>query len=59
MVRWITENYKEVEHWTDITETIVNQYLLSLPASNREITRKVYINSLYLQKENDAFLLFP
>lgn len=40
MVRWITENYEDVAYWTDLTETIVNQYLLSLPAANRECTRK-------------------
>lgn len=40
MVRWITENHEEVKYWTDFTETIVNKYLLSLPISNRECTRK-------------------
>lgn len=40
MVRWITDNYGFVKHWTDFTEEIVNQYLLSLPMSNRECSRK-------------------
>ena len=40
MVRWIIEDHEEVKHWTDFNEAIVNQYLLSLPASNRECTRK-------------------
>lgn len=40
MVRWITDNFESVICWTYFTETIVNQYLLSLPASNRECSRK-------------------
>lgn len=59
MVRWITDNYKEVKHWTDITEIIVNQYLLSLPASNREITRKDLYQFLKFAKRKRCIFAIP
>lgn len=59
MVRWITENYKTVTHWTDFTETIVNQYLLSLPASNRECSRKDLYQFFKFAKRKRCIFTIP
>lgn len=59
MVRWITENYESVMHWTDFTETIVNQYLLSLPASNRECTRKDLYQFFKFAKRKRCIFTIP
>lgn len=59
MVRWITENYNEVKHWTDISEAIVNQYLLSLPPSNRECTRKDLYQFFKFAKRKRCILTIP
>jgi len=59
MVRWITENYKEAKYWTDLTETIVNQYLLSLPASNRECTRKDLYQFFKFAKRKRCLFVIP
>lgn len=59
MVRWVTENYKEVKNWTDLTETIVNQFLLSLPASNRECTRKDLYQFFKFAKRKRCLFVIP
>lgn len=40
MVKWIVENHPALKSWLDITEELVNQFLLSLKPSNRECMRK-------------------
>lgn len=59
MVRWITENHEEVKHWTDFTETIVNQYLLSLPASSRECSRKDLYQFFKFAKRKRCLFTIP
>lgn len=59
MVRWITEYYKEVVHWTDITESMVNEFLLSLPSSNRECTRKDLYQFLKFAKRKRCIFVIP
>lgn len=59
MVRWITENYESVVHWTDFTERIVNQYLLSLPASNRECSRKDLYQFFKFAKRKRCIFTIP
>lgn len=59
MIRWITENHEEVKHWTDFSEAIVNQYLLSLPASNRECTRKDLYQFFIFAKRRRCIFTIP
>lgn len=59
MVRWITENHEEVKSWTDFTETIVNKYLLSLPISNRECTRKDLYQFFKFAKRKRCLFMIP
>lgn len=59
MVRWITENCEEVRHWTDFKEAIVNRYLLSLPASNRECTRKDLYQFFKFAKRKRCIFTIP
>lgn len=59
MVRWITENYQEVKHWTDFTETIVNRFLLSLPHSNRECSRKDIYHFFKFAKRKRCLFTIP
>ena len=59
MIRWITENCEEVKHWTDFSEAIVNHYLLSLPASNRECTRKDLYQFFIFAKRRRCILAIP
>ncbi len=59
MVRWITENYSNVVYWTDFTEAMVNQFLLSLPASNRECTRKDLYQFFKFAKRKRCIFTIP
>lgn len=59
MIRWITESCEEVKHWTDFSEAIVNQYLLSLPASNRECTRKDLYQFFKFAKRKRCIFIIP
>lgn len=59
MVRWITDNYLEVDYWTDITESMVNQFLLSLPSSHRECTRKGLYQFLKFAKRKRCIFAIP
>lgn len=54
-----TDNYYAVTHWTDFTETIVNQYLLSLPASNRECSRKDLYQFFKFAKRKRCIFTIP
>ena len=57
MVRWITENYKTVTHWTDFTETIVNQYCLC-QLQTENVRERICISFLSLQSGKDVYLPF-
>lgn len=59
MIRRITENHVEVKHWTDISESMVNQYLLSLPASSRECSRKDLYHFFKFAKRKRCLFAIP
>lgn len=40
MIKWITTNYPNSKSWLDVSEEMVNQFLLSLTPANRECMRK-------------------
>lgn len=40
MIKWITMNYPDSQSWLDVSEEMVNQFLLSLTPANRECMRK-------------------
>ena len=40
MIKWVTGNYPNSKSWLDVSEEIVNQFLLSLTPANRECMRK-------------------
>lgn len=40
MIKWIIINYPDARSWLDVSEEMVNQFLLSLTPSNRECMRK-------------------
>jgi len=46
-------------HWTNITESMVNQFLLSLPSSNRECTRKDLYQFLKFAKRKRCIFVIP
>lgn len=58
MIRWMKANFSNVERYSDITEDMVNKYLLSLTESNRECVRKdIYVFFKYAYTKHFLFYI--
>lgn len=59
MVKWMQKQYSDAKSWFDVTEEMVNSFLLSLTPSNRECMRKDFYQFFKLAKKKRCTFDIP